>query len=1042
MFGTVSGEAYAPTADFQLSADAVGFQYAAAFAPLADGGFVTVWTNSLYGIGSMRMQRFDLNGAKVGPEIDLGAKGGAVLAPTPSGGFLLIWTEEAPYPTSFEVKGRFYDPNLGAVGAEFSINTRTDGFQLAESVKPLAGGGYVVTWGQPEDQTFDHVRAQVLDSAGNKIGGEIVVTDGAPGDKYEMGLTALAGGGFVAAWTGTEAIDEYGNLSPGLRGQIFDGAGNKVGASFPLNTILPGNQASSQLAALPSGGFVAAWSDDGDRQSGGQPNGNQGIWVQLFDSAGQKVGDAFHAAADNMVANTPIIVNTATGFLVVWREHDSTTTGGPNELRAQRFDFAGNKVAEEFGLGSAVQASHVELAGLALDSGAILLGWTHYPKVGANSDDVRAQLLFPVVHGSEVQDGFAGTASRDFFLGKGGHDVAAGAAGSDNLDGGDGDDRLDGGGGDDVLDGGGGDDWLAGGEGKDSYSGGAGTDTLDFSGEPGPVVVNLSSTFFFSPAGHPFGSRSVGPGEALDSFGNYESHSGIENLVLTAGNDGVLGSEGANRIEAGSGNDLLNGAGGNDVIDGGEGNDTIDGGTGDDEMTGGLGNDIYGVDSAADIVVENGGEGTDEVRTTLAGYSLVGTNVENLRAFSNIAHDFRGNGSNNVVTGGTGADVIRLQDGGDDSAVAGGGDDQIFYGAAFTAADSNNGGSGTDVVILQGNYSVTFGAASLTNVEYLSLQSASSTRYQDPSDSHDYDITLVDANVAAGQRFIVNASQLLAHEDFTFNGAAESNGEFLIYGGYGADVLTGGSGNDVFHFEGSRWGSGDVVNGGAGADSLVIRAGSGTHHIQFSETQLTGIESISVSDRFGLGQASLPSYEMVLANGNVAPGGTLIVNGSTLLDPGQRIDVDGSAVRDGHLKLYGGAGGDTLIGGDGDDLFFAAGGADRMTGGAGRDVFQLRSLSDSPISSSDWILDFVSGTDKIDLSFIDADSIAAGNQAFTFIGGQDFSGQAGQLRAEQLFVGDDLWIVSGDVDGDRNPDFLIAVTLVGPEVLSAGDFLP
>ncbi|MGA9581208.1 MAG: calcium-binding protein [Allosphingosinicella sp.] len=628
-----------------------------------------------------------------------------------------------------------------------------------------------------------------------------------------------------------------------------------------------------------------------------------------------------------------------------------------------------------------------------------------------------------------------------------GFENVSGSAAGDELRGDDNANILEGGDGDDTLNGAGGDDRLAGGQGKDAYSGGAGTDTIDFSGEAGPVVVNLFPGVFLFPAGHPFGFRSVGPGEALDSFGNYETLSGIENLILTGGNDRVLADDGANRIEAGSGNDNIIGAGGNDVIYGGDGNDTIDGGDGDDSMIGGIGNDIYVVGSAEDSVVENPGEGTDEIRTPLASYSLFGTNVENLIAWSNVAHDFRGNGSNNVIAGAGGSDVIRLQDGGDDIAVGGGGDDQFFYGAAFTALDANSGGSGTDVVILQGDYAVTMAAGSLTGVEYLSLQSGSSTRYQNlPVTDHDYNITFVDANVEAGQRFTVNASQLLAAESFTFNGAAESNGSFLIYGGYGADLVIGGSGNDIFHFEGSRWGSNDQVDGGAGADSVVIRGTSGLYHIEFGETQLTGIESISVSDRFGMGQSSLPSYEFVLANGNVTAGGTLILNGSTLLDPGQTLSVDGSAVSGGNLKIYGGAGGDTLIGGGGDDFFYAAGGADRMTGGEGRDIFQLRSLSDSPLSDVDSILDFVSGADKIDLRFIDADSTAAGDQAFTFVGeafsgnGTAGSGVAGELRSYQDGASG-TWYVEGDVDGDGHADFQIAVVPGTPGLVSTDFFL-
>jgi hypothetical protein len=39
---------------------------------------------------------------------------------------------------------------------------------------------------------------------------------------------------------------------------------------------------------------------------------------------------------------------------------------------------------------------------------------------------------------------------------------------------------------------------------------------------------------------------------------------------------------------------------------------------------------------------------------------------------------------------------------------------------------------------------------------------------------------------------MVNASTLQAGENLTFDGSAETNGSFFIYGGKGVDTLTGG----------------------------------------------------------------------------------------------------------------------------------------------------------------------------------------------------------------------------------------------------------
>jgi hypothetical protein len=85
----------------------------------------------------------------------------------------------------------------------------------------------------------------------------------------------------------------------------------------------------------------------------------------------------------------------------------------------------------------------------------------------------------------------------------------------------------------------------------------------------------------------------------------------------------------------------------------------------------------------------------------------------------------------------------------------------------------------------------------------------------------------------------------------------------------------------------------------------------------------------------------------------------------------------------------------------------------------------------------DRILDFAAGSDKIDLSRIDADSAAAGDQAFAWIGSNAFGGSAGQLRAYQDGAN---WFVEGDTDGNGSADFVIQLTVTGPTPLSSGDF--
>jgi VCBS repeat-containing protein len=401
-----------------------------------------------------------------------------------------------------------------------------------------------------------------------------------------------------------------------------------------------------------------------------------------------------------------------------------------------------------------------------------------------------------------------------------------------------------------------------------------------------------------------------------------------------------------------------------------------------------------------------------------------------------------GDEKSNSIVGAERADMFLLDQGGDDVALGGGGGDAIYFGSAFTGDDKVNGGDGRDVVILQGNYALKLSEASLIGVESLSLQSGSNTRWGDfGGNLYDYAITTADSNVEAGQQLIVNGQSLGKGEDLTFDGSAESDGRFLVYGGFGVDTLKGGAGSDVFFFEGSRFGPSDRVDGGGGRDALIISAGSGVNHIEFGEASLTSIEAISLNARYATDPSQKPSYELVLSNGNVGRGSTLIVNGSSLADPAQTVSVDGSAIKDGALILFGGAGRDTLIGGEGADLIQGGPGGNILTGGAGADIFRYEAAGPSG-RFADRITDFAPGEDRIDLRLIDSNSQEEDDQAFHWIGSQAFSakgaGSAGELRA---YLNDGTWFIEGDTDGNGAADLVIALTLPPDTRLGLGDFL-
>lgn len=127
-------------------------------------------------------------------------------------------------------------------------------------------------------------------------------------------------------------------------------------------------------------------------------------------------------------------------------------------------------------------------------------------------------------------------------------------------------------------------------------------------------------------------------------------------------------------------------------------------------------------------------------------------------------------------------------------------------------------------------------------------------------------------------------------------------------------------------------------------------------------------------------------------------------------------------------QLRGGEDDDIVKGGAGKDLLQGGAGADQLRGGSEADRFVFRFIEDSTvlITGQDTVLDFKIGQgDKIDLHQIDARTGASGNQSFNFIGSSNFHDHAGELRAEKT---GGTTVVSGDVNGDGNADFMIVIT--------------
>ncbi|MEA3008532.1 MAG: uncharacterized protein QOJ91_224 [Sphingomonadales bacterium] len=406
-----------------------------------------------------------------------------------------------------------------------------------------------------------------------------------------------------------------------------------------------------------------------------------------------------------------------------------------------------------------------------------------------------------------------------------------------------------------------------------------------------------------------------------------------------------------------------------------------------------------------------------------------------------------GTPGDDTLVGTPGPDRFNLGQGGNDTVSGLAGDDIFYFGRALTADDNVDGGLGVDTIVLQGDYSAGLVLdGSVTGVENISLLAGNNTNFGDPGTNlYDYNLTIDDANFAGGQ-VRINGAALLAGEDFTFDGSAETDAKFVVYGGRGTDHLTGGAGNDIFFFAEGRYAAGDVVDGGGGYDGLFLR---GNYTIDFTQAGYAGalqnIENLTLSGagdiRYARGGGTEFDYDIRWNDDLLAAGSTMTINGSTLGSE-ESLAFNGSDESDGNFRLFGGGGNDVLTGGSGADLIFGGLRGDTLTGGAGNDIFRFDSVAESNSTEADYIEDFNSG-DLVDLSRIDANVLLAGDQAFTFIGSAAFSNTAGELRAVYVnfSLGGDNWLVQGDTDGNGVSDFEVVLVINPADPITSSDFI-
>ncbi|WP_411705273.1 Ig-like domain-containing protein, partial [Edaphovirga cremea] len=139
-----------------------------------------------------------------------------------SGGFITVWASNAASATGtsagsmdgFDVYARRFtwdatqQKMVALDAADVLVNTTTNGvngvafdrLSVNMGVAALEQGGYVVVWSKFTSTSKSEVYAQSFDAAGNKLGGETLISTNSANLDTQPSVTALLDGGYVVSW--------------------------------------------------------------------------------------------------------------------------------------------------------------------------------------------------------------------------------------------------------------------------------------------------------------------------------------------------------------------------------------------------------------------------------------------------------------------------------------------------------------------------------------------------------------------------------------------------------------------------------------------------------------------------------------------------------------------------------------------------------------------------------------------------------------------------------------------------------------------------
>ena len=288
-------------------------------------------------------------------------------------------------------------------GADFQINTVTTGGQGVPAVEWI-DGQFVVVWQGP-DADGEGIKGQFVGADGTLSGAELLINDTESKRQATPDVAALASSGFVVVWEGP---DDYGS---GIKGRLFQSDGTAVGVDFTVNTYTSYAQSSPAVSADAAGDFVVVW-----YSRGSLGNDQYGaISAQRFASDGSLVGgEAQINTYTSGLQDRPDVARTAVGdYFVVWQTPSSPEDPDAG-IRGRLIAADGTPQNVEFQVNTWTTGAQLSPKVGATSDGRFVVAWSSQ---GADGDGYGVAAQWVAADGSPEGDEFVvstGTAGDQF----------------------------------------------------------------------------------------------------------------------------------------------------------------------------------------------------------------------------------------------------------------------------------------------------------------------------------------------------------------------------------------------------------------------------------------------------------------------------------------------------------------------------------------------------------------------------------------------------------------------------------------------------